>query len=169
MSEDGEPLDLWCWPLADLEIRWRILFHSPICHSSSAYRRNCFDRAGGYNPAMRRGEDHDLWWRMLEHCRAQSVSEPLVRVWKNPRGLSAANPPNWRERTEPPRRRAWARLGVDYDADLMPHLEEIITGNDVSDPARRLPAYRTVLRLLDSFFAAQPLPRNDDLATARQI
>ena len=82
---------------------------------------------------------------------AQSIPEPLVRVRRNPRGLSANNPPNWRERTEPLRRRAWARLGVDYDANLIPHLVEIITGGNISDPARRLPAYRTILRLLDSF------------------
>jgi glycosyltransferase involved in cell wall biosynthesis len=169
MSEDGVPLGLWHWPVADLEIRWTILFQSPICHPSSAFRRSAFDRAGGYNPAMRQGADHDLWWRMLEHCRAQSIPEPLVRVRRNPRSLSAKNPPNWRERTEPPRRRAWARLGVEYDADLIPHLVEIITDGYISDPVRRLPAHRTVLKLLDSFLSAQPPLRDDDFVAARQI
>ena len=169
MSEEGEPLELWRGPITDLDIRWRILFASPICHPASAYRRNCFDRAGGYNPAMRQSGDHDLWWRMLDHCRAQNIPEPLVHVRRNPRGLSANNPPNWRQRTEPLRRRAWGGLGVDYDADLIPHLAGFISGGHISDPALRMSVYRTVLKLLNRFLAVQPLSRDDDIATARQL
>jgi glycosyltransferase involved in cell wall biosynthesis len=169
MSEEGEPQELWRWPLTDLDIRWTILFQSPICHTSSAYRRNCFDRAGGYNPAMRQSGDHDLWWRMLDQCRAQSIPEPLVQVRRNPRGLSANNPPNWRQRTEHLRRRAWARLGVRYDADLIPPLAIFISGGNIPDPALRLPAYRTVLKLLYRFLAVQSLSRDDDRATARRL
>jgi glycosyltransferase involved in cell wall biosynthesis len=169
ISEEGEPLELWRCPLTDLDIRWTILFHTPICHPSSAYRRGCFDRAGGYNPAMRQSGDHDLWWRMLDTCRAQNIPEPLVRYRRNSRGLSASNPPNWRERTELLRRRAWTRLGVDYNADLIPHLSVFISGGTVSCPKLRMPAYRAVLELLDRFLTVQPLLRDEDFAGARQL
>jgi glycosyltransferase involved in cell wall biosynthesis len=169
VSELGEPVELWRWPVTDLEIRWTILFQSPVCHPSSAYRRDCFDRSGGYNSAMRQSADHDLWWRMLQQCRAQNIPLPLVRVRINPRGLSAGNPTNWRLRTEPLRRRAWASLGVEYDADLIPYLADFISGGSPSDPTMRLQVYRTVLRLLGRFLARQPLPRAEDLAVARQL
>jgi len=169
MREQGEPIEVCRWPVADLEIRWWILFQIPINHSSSAYRRASFDRSGGYNSAMRRGEDHDLWWRMLDQGRVHNIPLPLVRVRINPRGLSAGNPPNWRQRTEPLRRRAWAGLGVDYDADLIPHLAAFISGGDPADPAARLPVYRTVLKLLGRFLAQQPLIRDEDLAAARHL
>jgi glycosyltransferase involved in cell wall biosynthesis len=169
ISEEGEPLDLWRLPVSDFDIRWTILFYTPICHTSSAYLRSCFDRAGGYNAAMRQSGDHDLWWRMLDTCRAQNIPEPLVRYRRNSRGLSASNPPNWRQRTEHLRHRAWSRLGIDYDADLHPHLSVFISGGTIPEPKLRVPAYRTVLELLDRFLATQPLLREEDFAEAREI
>jgi glycosyltransferase involved in cell wall biosynthesis len=171
MNEEGEPLNLWRLPVTDLEIRWTILFKCPFCHSSAVYRRGCFNRAGGYNtdPAIGGSADHDLWWRMLDHCRAQSIPEPLVRYRQNPRGLSANYPPNWRQSTEPQRRRAWARLGVEYDAELIPHLAGFVSGFNISDPTLRPSAYRILLRLLSRFLTVQRLSRDDDLAEARRL
>jgi hypothetical protein len=41
-------------------------------------RADAFRRAGGYRPGLNISEDFDLWTRMMEHCRAENLAEPLV-------------------------------------------------------------------------------------------
>ncbi len=170
IDEDGGTKGVWRGPVSDVEVRWNALFLNPFCHSSVAFRRACFDAVGGYNTTMRQSEDYVLWARMLEICRAENVPDTLVRYRRNSRGLTASNPPNWRERIDPIQRRSWARLGVDYDADLMPDLTQFISGFEIPNSKMRGRLYRTVLMLLHGFLAApRALSRDDDNVAMQRL
>lgn len=167
ISEAGEGDQFWTTPVTDIEVRWTILFANPFCHSSVAFRRAAFDRVGGYNGAMRQSGDYELWWKLLDICRAANIPEPLVRYRQNSRGLTSGNPPNWRERTDPFRRQSWEQLGIAYEPQLVPHMAEFMLGQPITDRRARPRSYRVMLQLLARFLAQ---PRRDgDQAIARKL
>ena len=153
IDEDDRETRMVTMPATDLDVRWTILFRNPFVHSSVAFRRTVYDAAGGYDSTLRRSGDHDLWARMLAICRAGNIPEPLVRHRVNPRGLFATGAPNWRQRTDSLRVRSWARLGVKYDADLLPALIRFTSGDKVADPILRERTYHVALALLTAFLA----------------
>lgn len=167
IDEGGCETGMMPVPATDLDVRWTILFRNPFVHSSVAFRRAAYDAAGGYDSALRRSGDHDLWARMVEVCRAGNIPEPLVRHRVNPRGLFATGAADWRQRTDALRRRSWARLGVKYDADLLPALIRFTSGRTVDDPVLRARTYRVVLVLLTAFLARRP--RHDKDADSRVL
>jgi glycosyltransferase involved in cell wall biosynthesis len=161
IDEDDRETGMTETPATDLDVRWTILFRNPFVHSSVAFRRPAYVAAGGYDSTLRRSGDHDLWARLLEVCRAGNVPEPLVRHRVNPRGLWATGEPDWRQRTEPLRRRSWAELGVNYDAELLPALIRFTSGQKVADVLLRARVYDVALALLGAFLARRPRRDND--------
>jgi glycosyltransferase involved in cell wall biosynthesis len=57
-------------------------------HSSIMFRKRLFERVGGYRKEFEPAEDHDLVLRMMEHCPAHNLHEPLVSYRLNPQGLT---------------------------------------------------------------------------------
>ena len=103
-------------PESDFEIRWTCLFANPFLHSTVAFRRACFDAAGGYDSAWRVSGDYEFWFRLLEHGRGANIQQDLLHYRENPRGLTATHLDGWHERNDPLRQRAWDRLGVPYNS-----------------------------------------------------
>jgi glycosyltransferase involved in cell wall biosynthesis len=160
-------------PETDLEIRWTILFHNPFYHSTVAFRRSCFEAAGGYRAEELVSHDHYLWFAMLPFCRAQNIAEPLARYRWNPQGLVATNSKNPRNRTHLIRETLWARLGLVYDLyddAFALDLSNFVKGIDITVAGRRAAAYRVILTLLGAFLAApRPFARPEDAKTARRL
>ena len=151
-------------PQSDLEIRWTILFHNPFYHSTTAYRRSCFEAAGRYRPEELVSQDHYLWFEMLPHCRARNLADPLVRYRVNSRGLTATNAVNARARTHRIREVLWGRLGLSYDLyddELASDITQFLRGHAVA-PARRSRAYRKLLMVLRAFLASGHARENFD-------
>ena len=62
---------------------WRLLRRSafaPFSHSSIMFRRNAFERAGGYRPQAEYWEDLDLYYRIAETGRIAVIPEVLSTV-----------------------------------------------------------------------------------------
>jgi glycosyltransferase involved in cell wall biosynthesis len=60
--------------------RWKLVRRSariPFPHGSVMFRREVFDRAGGYDEEVVRGEDQDLFSRMAAHGRVVTLSDVL--------------------------------------------------------------------------------------------
>jgi glycosyltransferase involved in cell wall biosynthesis len=57
-------------------------------HPSIMFRKKFYDRVGGYRKPFEPAEDHDFILRILEHCEAHNIYEPLVKYRLNPKGLS---------------------------------------------------------------------------------
>jgi glycosyltransferase involved in cell wall biosynthesis len=172
VDESGMPVDVIRFPESDLEIRWTILFYNPFVHSSIAYRRYCFEAAGGYQNDELISHDHYLWAAMLEVTRARNIPATLVRYRINSRGLTA-NDVNSRARTHQIRERSWARLGVRYDLyddERAVDIAQFVSGGDVARADGRAAAYRTLLVLLRHFLVSEkPNARDKDREAARRL
>jgi glycosyltransferase involved in cell wall biosynthesis len=60
--------------------RWRLVRRSariPFPHGSVMFRREVFDQVGGYDEAITRGEDQDLFLRMAIHGRVMTLPDLL--------------------------------------------------------------------------------------------
>jgi hypothetical protein len=157
-------------PESDVDVRWTILFRNPFCHPSVAFRRACYEAAGGYDETRRLSEDHGLWFSMLPHCRAGNLQALLIDFRVNPRGLSATNATAWRTRSDALRARAWGHLGVPYDPAIATELAELVRGKRMRNEALRSSAYRVCLQLLRGFVAApRPFARPSDAADLRRL
>lgn len=172
VDETDRVLGMQPMPQTDLEIRWTMLFHNPFYHSTTAYRRSCFEAAGRYRPEELVSQDHYLWFDMLAFCRARNLAEPLVRYRVNSQGLTVANTVGARGRTHAIRERLWQRLGLSYDLyddQLAGDITQFLRGYAVP-PTRRAHAYRKLLTVLRAFLASAPARgRLDDRRDAKQI
>src|ERR1700681_1541458 len=173
IDEEGRSLGVQLMPESDVDIRWTILFHCPFYHSTVAFRRSCFEAAGGYRENELVSHDHYLWFAMLDVCRARNLAEPLVRYRGNPRGLTAQHSKkNPRGRTHAIREQLWSRLGLTYalygDVPAL-DITRFLRGNDIEAPGRG-PAYEVLLTTLHAFAAEiRPLRRGDDEHALRRL
>ena len=60
-------------------VRFLCRGNNPLAHPSVMFRREFFDRAGGYNASLRRVEDLELWGRMALTCRYANIPQVLLR------------------------------------------------------------------------------------------
>lgn len=66
---------------------WRLV-EGPSCHGAVMFRRAHYEQAGGYRSEFFLAQDQDLWYRMAEIGRYQSVPEVLYAVRVLPEGRS---------------------------------------------------------------------------------
>lgn len=69
------------------------LLDGPTCHPSVMFRKESYERVGGYRPEFRMAQDWDLWYRLAEVGRFQSITSTLYGVRVLPRGLSLTHRP----------------------------------------------------------------------------
>lgn len=125
---------------------------------------------GDYDGKWTPSEDYELFVRMLTHCRAVNLQQPLVEFRKNPRGQSATATDDRRARTAVLRERAWARLGVAYDPGIALELSRFVKGKRFRKGELRDPACCACFRLLHRFAVApRPYPRPGDDAHVRRL
>jgi hypothetical protein len=78
-------------PVADDELRLRLLWNNPFVHSSVAFRRAAFEQAGRYRTdPLSWPEDYDLWVRMAPLGRLANVPAELVTYRQTSGGMSDA-------------------------------------------------------------------------------
>ncbi len=75
-------------PIHDAEIRATIFRKNPFAHSAILMRKEFYEKAGGYNPAVKYGQDYDLWFRMLKVGKAANLSEVLCKRSIDPGSIS---------------------------------------------------------------------------------
>lgn len=64
------------------------MLDGPPCHGSAMFRRDAYERAGGYRPQFYYGQDWDLWYRLAEQGKFRMVPEVLYRVRVSPDSIS---------------------------------------------------------------------------------
>ena len=78
VREDGSPAVVRRVPLTHDRIVDAI-WACPFVHGSVMYRREAILGVGNYDPALRRRQDYDLWFRCVEAgLRLSNINEPLV-------------------------------------------------------------------------------------------
>lgn len=64
-------------PVNHREIQNSIFWRNPFGHSCVLLRRSVLDQVGGYDTALRYGQDRDLWFRLLPVTNMHNLPEPL--------------------------------------------------------------------------------------------
>jgi glycosyltransferase involved in cell wall biosynthesis len=68
----------------------RILRDGPTHHGSVMFRRDAYERAGGYRAAFYYGQDFDLWYRLAQIGKFRAVAEVLYTARLHPDSITAA-------------------------------------------------------------------------------
>lgn len=63
----------------------------PTCHPSVMFRRDDYESAGGYRAEFRCGQDWDLWYRLAEVGKFQTLQQPLYKARLVPVSISSYN------------------------------------------------------------------------------
>jgi glycosyltransferase involved in cell wall biosynthesis len=75
--EDGSEGELAC-PRAPVPLFAQLLSGNVFATPTALVRRDCFDEAGLFDPALRTGEDWDMWLRLASHFECAYVERPLT-------------------------------------------------------------------------------------------
>jgi glycosyltransferase involved in cell wall biosynthesis len=80
IDADGSPLPRWT-PVLPVEhdlLAWRLLETTPLVHPSVMIRRELFDSGARYDESIERGQDMELWTRLVASTRFANTSETLL-------------------------------------------------------------------------------------------
>jgi glycosyltransferase involved in cell wall biosynthesis len=86
---------------------------TPICHPTAMFRRDAFERAGGYDESYRVAQDLDLWLRLGEIGPMACVPDVLLQYRMH---VGSVSEKRQQEQIESMRRAcesAWARRGIE--------------------------------------------------------
>lgn len=80
IDDAGRPLPHWTWtaPTCHDAIAWQLLDSNPLVHPSVVIRAGLLRAAGGYDPAFPRGQDMELWTRLVMTTRCANLDESFV-------------------------------------------------------------------------------------------
>ncbi|MEA3377268.1 MAG: glycosyltransferase [Chloroflexota bacterium] len=79
IDENDDVLQVWHQPTENGAIQETLLKYCCLIHGSTMYRRRCFEEMGGYDPAMRTGQDYDFWLRVSEAWDLANLPDVLYR------------------------------------------------------------------------------------------
>ena len=80
IRENGAHIRIEFPPIGDTVIRWRMLFHNSLAHTSVIFRSAVVHQHRlRYGPEALPSEDYDLWGRMLCYGEGLNIGQPLVK------------------------------------------------------------------------------------------
>jgi len=88
VDEQGGEISRVLFPKEDIRIREAMLFRSLFIHSAVVFRRDVFDKIGGYNENLSVCEDYDLWLRMGRVGKLYNFPDYFVRYAESDSNLS---------------------------------------------------------------------------------
>lgn len=75
INEEGEELIRYLFPEEDSEIRKIILAENAFAHSTVLYKKDVWEKAGGYNKEFNGFEDMDMWLKMGKFGKMYNFQE----------------------------------------------------------------------------------------------
>ena len=85
IDSNGTILSTTDFPCENAHIKWRLLFHNCIPHSSVMFCKDEIMKLGGYDNAITCAQDYDLWLRVAEKYGIANLKEPLA-LYRIPHG-----------------------------------------------------------------------------------
>lgn len=74
--------------IRDLRMPYAVI-DGPSHHGSVMFRRNVYERVGGYRPEFRFAQDWDLWYRLAEAGKFQMIEEVMYTARVSPDSISS--------------------------------------------------------------------------------
>lgn len=135
------------------------LTDGPTHHGSVMFRRDAYERAGGYRAAFYYGQDFDLWYRLAQQGKFQTIDETLYTARVTPDSITAAA----RERQEAIATLSWEALLVrmrgESDAEILKRVVAIA----------RAPQNALCRRAAGLYFVGEMLRQNGDRRASRYL
>jgi glycosyltransferase involved in cell wall biosynthesis len=90
IDSDGAVVDLIAPPTGHADIERELMKGNggAILHPAAMFRRDAFDRIGGYDPAFTAAEDVDLYFRLIAEGRLANLPEPLIRYRQHTKSIN---------------------------------------------------------------------------------
>ncbi len=79
MDADGKPLPNGPTQMHRGKVSGPLLIENFVPASTTVVRRACFERCGGFDVALRTGEDYEMWLRLSAHFEFDFIPEPTMR------------------------------------------------------------------------------------------
>ncbi len=68
-------------PVTDRAIRNQMLFRCPLSHVTVVFRRDLFERVGGYDESLKYSEDWDLWMKLGLLSKLRFQRRNAIKTW----------------------------------------------------------------------------------------
>jgi glycosyltransferase involved in cell wall biosynthesis len=81
-DENDNIKGVWTLPSRDIDIKWTLLFRTPLIHPTVLMRAAALDKAGSYSESAEFCcvEDYELWSRLCPTGTCANLRDPLMRV-----------------------------------------------------------------------------------------
>lgn len=136
--------------LRDSSIREVYPVGNQFVHGSVMFRREAFDRAGGYDERLRYAQDYDLWWRMMRLGTVRNLPRTLFWLRESERRISSRLGDVQSADRDRIMVRIWNEiLGNNCRCPRRPRgtVEDAVPGSDPHRPERRRLYARLLLRM----------------------
>lgn len=89
INDNDDIIDFVKVPQSDTEIRWKMIFFNPFCHTSIIIRSETLkDKNLYYNENDVHAEDFGLWSRLLQYGDCYNIDKPFVKYRAHPNQIS---------------------------------------------------------------------------------
>ena len=79
MDVDGNETAIRSYPDSDEKLKKCLFKYSPFAHPVVMFKKDMFEKVGGYNPKYLSTEDLDLWFKLGSKYKFASIKKPLLK------------------------------------------------------------------------------------------
>jgi len=161
VNQDLQPMYPMEAPLDHPAIALSLFVQRPFRHSVVLMRRELCLSVGGYEPSRRKGDDIELYTRLVWQTRFANLPECLLLVRHHPNQTQRDIYPKEREEQRLSRERFLKRLWGEAPRDSLDRFRRIRLRQELGWVERRA-AKRDIKRLIDSMIAADLVEAGDE-------
>ncbi len=130
IDDQGNSIGVRRLPTGGTFLRWGLLFGTPIAHPSVMFRRELARKTGYYDEKLRYAQDHELWVRLSFETVPAQLPEPLLRLRRHSRSISAQrNDEQWRVYEEVSQSAVERLLGTSITIENIRQLRTALQGH----------------------------------------
>ena len=91
IDENGRKIGLRNFPPTYSKIKTKIPIYITFGHSAVMFKKDAFNKLGGYDENLLYAEDYDLWLRFVKNYRCGNINKPLVQCRNSPGSCRTGN------------------------------------------------------------------------------
>jgi glycosyltransferase involved in cell wall biosynthesis len=168
-------------PTDPIDVRWRLLFHNPLVHSTMMIRKSAFDALGGFfesesgeDPRSRFAEDYEMWCRIAKRMPIGTLQDALVLKRMHQASINHTSSSRSKFQVAVDYTREVAATvplpGEDYDQDfVIDALSLLYRPEERLDDERARAVAGRILRLHDAFCRYYQVAAEEERRRARRL
>ena len=84
IDENGRKIGLRNFPQTYSEIKAKIPIYITFGHSAVMFKKDAFEKLGGYDENLENAEDYDLWLKFIRKYKCANLNQPLLQCRTGP-------------------------------------------------------------------------------------